>query len=176
MCAGLIFQKWELYYGGASSTAIIWAYALFRNIHLNRLKFKQTPNLQYSLQKRDICDENINTGISSEQMLVDKITNYILSNYQKNINLNDVIDETGISRSKATKVFKEVTKSTINEYLTMVRIEHAKSLLLTKSVTVTAFDVGFNNPSYFTTVFKKYTKQSPTEYQHRAKKPNAISV
>ncbi|WP_143873175.1 helix-turn-helix domain-containing protein [Catenovulum sediminis] len=58
-----------------------------------------------------------------------------------------------------------MTRCSINQYLIDVRINKSKDLLITMSVTETAFEVGFNNSAYFSTVFKKQTGKTPKEYQ-----------
>ncbi|MER2490742.1 helix-turn-helix domain-containing protein [Catenovulum sediminis] len=47
-----------------------------------------------------------------------------------------------------------MTRCSINQYLIDVRINKSKDLLITMSVTETAFEVGFNNSAYFSIVFK----------------------
>ncbi|WP_111977575.1 helix-turn-helix transcriptional regulator [Algibacillus agarilyticus] len=101
----------------------------------------------------------------ADSALVDRIKTFILSHYHKDISLNDIADEIGASRSHITKNFKNLTAQTINQYLIDVRINKSKELLLTQSITNTAFDVGFNNSAYFSTVFKKQTGCTPKEYQ-----------
>lgn len=56
-------------------------------------------------------------------------------------------------------------------YLTEVRLEHAKELLKTtdmKSYEI-AFAVGYENPSYFSKIFKKYENMTPNEYREQIK-------
>ncbi|EWH10246.1 AraC family transcriptional regulator [Catenovulum agarivorans DS-2] len=102
---------------------------------------------------------------SADKQLVESIKTYILTHYDTDIGLNDVANNAGCSRSHATKVFKNVTAQTILQYLVDVRVHKAKSLLQSKSVTETAYEVGFNNSAYFSTVFKKQTGFTPKEYQ-----------
>lgn len=55
---------------------------------------------------------------------------------------------------------------TINDFLTMVRIEKAKELIsgkMTKLYEVSK-KVGYNDPKYFSKIFKKYTGVKPSEY------------
>lgn len=101
----------------------------------------------------------------ADTALVDKIKTYILSHYNRDISINDIANEIGASRSHITKTFKNITAQTINQYLIDVRINKSKDLLITMSVTETAFEIGFNNSAYFSTVFKKQTGKTPKEYQ-----------
>ncbi|MCM2678969.1 helix-turn-helix transcriptional regulator [Echinimonas agarilytica] len=105
----------------------------------------------------------------AEKVLVDRIKSYILTHYHEDVSIRDVVEEMSASRSHLMKIFKNVTSQTINQYLVEVRINKAKDILLSKSVTDTAFEVGFNNSTYFSTVFKKHTGHTPKEYQLQAK-------
>lgn len=65
--------------------------------------------------------------------------------------------------------FKKKTGQTLNQYQTVLRIENAKQLLATKSVTETAYKVGYSNPNYFSTVFKRHIGLSPVAFQESIK-------
>ncbi len=64
-------------------------------------------------------------------------------------------------------VFKQVTGSTINQYITHVRIEAAKNMLEDTSVKLydIGFLIGYVEPSYFSKIFKKMTALTPKEYR-----------
>ncbi|AWB65527.1 AraC family transcriptional regulator [Saccharobesus litoralis] len=101
--------------------------------------------------------------------LVDSIKSFVLNNYYKEFSNHDIAKAIGTSQSHMMKVFKQVTGTTINQFLVEIRIEKAKQRLLSQNVTDTALDVGFNNSTYFATVFKKHTGLSPKQYQKLAK-------
>lgn len=122
---------------------------------------------------------NISPENNAPPKLVNDVKAFILTNYHRNITVNDIIENIGSSRSHAMKTFKTFTDQTMNQYLIDVRINKAKQLLLSKKIlskhmlsrqiTEVAFDVGFSNSAYFSTVFKKQVGITPTEYQQRAK-------
>jgi len=90
---------------------------------------------------------------------------FLQANFTENIGIDDVVAHVGVSRSSLLAAFKRETGKTINACLTDLRIARACELLRTHSVTETAFAVGFNNSGYFSTVFRRKTGQTPTEYQ-----------
>ena len=69
------------------------------------------------------------------------------------------------------KVYKRQTGHNLKDYIIGYRIEMAKQLLADdiKSISDISAEVGFDNFSYFSTVFKKYTGITPGEYR-RSKK------
>jgi AraC-like DNA-binding protein len=71
------------------------------------------------------------------------------------------------SRSRLFAVFKESTGMTPNDYRVRMRIAEAQQLLVSSSDSITeiALILGFSSSQYFSTVFKKYAGQSPSEYR-----------
>ena len=93
---------------------------------------------------------------------------YIETNYDSAISLAHVAKAVHLSVSRLAHLFKEQMGITIIEYLTSVRIEHAKRLLLTtdKSCTEICFSVGYNNQSYFTRTFKELVGLTPRQFKN----------
>jgi two-component system response regulator YesN len=77
----------------------------------------------------------------------------------------------GISPNHLSTVFSQETGENFIEYLTRVRIERAKNLLSATSMKSAdiAFETGFNDPHYFSFIFKKNTGLSPREYRNGKK-------
>ena len=65
------------------------------------------------------------------------------------------------------KMFKKVTGLNFTDYLSRVRVEKAKSLLLNPNARVSevAFDIGFTSITNFNRTFKKLAGQSPSDYR-----------
>jgi AraC-like DNA-binding protein len=66
-------------------------------------------------------------------------------------------------------MFKKATGLNFTEYLSRVRIEKAKNLLLNPNLRISeiAFEVGFQSLTHFNRVFKKIVGQSPTDYRRQ---------
>jgi len=92
---------------------------------------------------------------------------YIRENYNKDITLEDVARNVYISPYYLSHLFKEELNITFLEYLTMVRMEEAKKLLKDTSLSIVAIasQVGYEDASYFSKVFKKYVGISPAQYR-----------
>ncbi|GGD47401.1 response regulator transcription factor [Paenibacillus nasutitermitis] len=96
---------------------------------------------------------------------VEFIIQYVHEHYQKELTLTGIADEIGISRSYLSHIFKKSTDETFNTYLTKVRMEKAKALIMEgKHLIYEVADmVGYKNVPYFSTLFKKYTGMNPTQ-------------
>ena len=83
------------------------------------------------------------------------------------LSLNDVAAQANLSASHFSAVFSQVTCQTFKEYLTEIRINKAKELLRMTTLRSAdiAFQVGYNDPHYFSSVFKKNTGLSPIEFR-----------
>jgi two-component system response regulator YesN len=81
--------------------------------------------------------------------------------------LNQVAELVNLSPSHFSVVFSRQVGETFKEYLTDIRIKKAKELLRTTALRSTdiAFLVGYNDPHYFSTVFKKNTGHSPSLFR-----------
>lgn len=92
---------------------------------------------------------------------------YIEANYQEPLSLADIARAAHLSISRLSHVFKEQMGVTLVDYLTTVRIERAKEILIStdKSCTEVCFASGYNNQSYFTRTFKEIVGVTPRQFR-----------
>ena len=92
---------------------------------------------------------------------------YIEKNFQENINLNKISNYVSLSKNYFCNIFKKETGITIWDYLIRIRMEEAKRMLLeTEQKTYEISEkVGYDDPSYFGRLFKKYTGFTPIEFR-----------
>jgi len=83
-----------------------------------------------------------------------------------------------LSVSRLAHVFKEQMGITLVDYLTNVRIERAKKLLLAtdQNCTEICFEVGYNNQSYFTRTFKDLVGMTPRQFRIKNQRRENIST
>jgi two-component system response regulator YesN len=83
------------------------------------------------------------------------------------LSLNEVASQVNLSASHFSVVFSQEAGQTFKEYLTEIRINKAKELLRMTSLRSSdiAYQVGYNDPHYFSSVFKKNTGLSPIEFR-----------
>lgn len=95
--------------------------------------------------------------------------NYIDANYDKPMALAEIARASHLSVSRLAHVFKEQMGITVFDYVTSVRIERAKQLLLAteRSCTEICFEVGYNNQSYFARTFKSVVGMTCRQFKGR---------
>jgi len=100
---------------------------------------------------------------------VTKTLNYLCANYSKKILLNDLAQETHMSKFHLSRLFRQATGASPIEYLMRVRINKAKELLRQTTYTVSQVSekIGMENTSYFIKFFRRHEKMSPGEYRKK---------
>lgn len=135
--------------------------------------FKDTLIRLYTLELLILLYRS-KTNVKKEPELSDKIifeiSEYINSNYDRNISLDSLSEKFLISKSHLSRKFKKVAGIGLNEYITYVRISNAEKLLKKADMTIThvAAVCGFNDSNYFSTVFKKLKGITPLKYSKNA--------
>lgn len=92
--------------------------------------------------------------------------------YNTSISIEDYAASRGMSTSWFIRNFKEFTGSTPMQYILSIRIANAQNLLETTEYNVTEIGniVGYDNPLYFSRLFKKQNGVSPSEFRKRVRK------
>ena len=93
--------------------------------------------------------------------------NYIFNHLYEELSLGKLAEFAGLNASYLSQLFKQETGTTISDYIQQERIEEAKRLMELPGITLSdiASRLHFNDQSYFTKVFKKYTGQTPGQYK-----------
>lgn len=114
--------------------------------------------------------ENSNEQVDNRKELYFSILNYINSAFRNpNFSLRDICDHFNISYSYASHLFSEYNAQTFTHYVSKIRIEVAKHYLRHTSLPIsfTSQECGFSDSNYFSSIFRKQTGMSPTEYRRR---------
>ena len=94
---------------------------------------------------------------------------FIENNFDKELNLKLLSHIRFTSKFHLLRLYKKYYGQTPKQYLIDKRIEQAKELLTKgNNVTETCYDIGFDSPSSFSTLFKSRVGQTPSEFQKRA--------
>ena len=93
---------------------------------------------------------------------------YIEKNLASQLSVDTLCRYLFVSKNRLYSGFKEAFGCTVNDYITSKRIERARELILSgKSVRSAADEVGINNYTYFSKLFKKCEGVSPTAYKRK---------
>lgn len=103
----------------------------------------------------------------SDSNKIKEILNYCTENYTKDISLESISKELYISKYYISHLFRQKLHTGFTEYIGMLRISDACSLLMSedKSITEVAYSVGFNSMRSFNRSFLKVTGKVPREYR-----------
>lgn len=110
-----------------------------------------------------------NTSIVNKFNRIEPVLNYINEHYTEQLSLGELAEFTNLTPQYLCSTFKKYTSQTLSEYINMIRIRKSKELLLydrNMQIKEIARVVGFNDVSYFCSVFKKIEHISPTEFRY----------
>ncbi len=123
--------------------------------------------LQFILEmwKKGFIIENDTNGRNTVEK---EMVSYIQQNYTGKISLKEFGEQFHLSEKYISRYFKEHFHITLSQYVTYLRLEHAKQLLQDTDIPVTevAMQSGYQNVSYFIRSFKKTYEISPLKYRN----------
>ena len=107
-------------------------------------------------------------ALSRYSDILHKARAFIEENYRRpEMTLHDVAKHVALSNNHFCTVFSQEMGQTFIEYLTRLRMEKAKALLLSSPLRSSdvALEVGYNDPHYFSYLFKRHTGASPRDFR-----------
>lgn len=146
--------------------------ALSRQLILDQLFHSETLEqmrvllLQYCKSIRDLIRLKNDSGTKG---MIQQVQKTIRERYSENLTVGELAAGVYLTPTYLCLLFRQTTGTTINHYLTTVRMEKAKELLmdLSNKLYDVSYAVGYMNPSYFSRQFKKYTGLLPSEYREK---------
>jgi two-component system, response regulator YesN len=143
------------------SSSLPFPYNAERNFSLNQLQQHVSQDLQafskvlveYQAQRRNVMQD---------------IANFIQSNYRE-ISLTDISNQFHLNREHISRRFKQAFGTTIVNYVSQIRIDKAKVLLMNPHLKIAEVGntVGYDDEKYFSRVFKRVTGLSPKDYRSK---------
>ena len=118
----------------------------------------------HELWKKGFIVENDTTGRNTVEK---EMVSYIQQNYTGKILLREFGEQFHLSEKYISRYFKDHFHITLSQYVTYLRLEHAKQMLQETNISVTevAMQSGYQNISYFIRSFKKTYGVSPLKYR-----------
>ncbi|MCD7935937.1 MAG: AraC family transcriptional regulator [Tannerellaceae bacterium] len=96
-----------------------------------------------------------------------KVLQYIRKNIDRGITIDELIELCWLSKDHFIRLFKKEMRVTPVDYINRKKIEKAQLMLITRNQSVKdiAYQLSFENVSYFNRLFKRYTGSIPSEYK-----------
>lgn len=100
---------------------------------------------------------------------ISRALEYVHHHYSEELSLKQIADLAGLSENYFSSLFKQEMGENLITYINRVRIQYAKEMLRSGTMKVyeIAEKVGYRNTTYFSTMFKKITGMSVSEYKGR---------
>jgi len=107
--------------------------------------------------------------INEPTFKIGEAISFMNSNYSKQIKLEDVFHDAGMSRSTFMRKFNQAVGSTPINYLLQIRITEACKLLRQSNMNISeiGYKVGFNDSNYFTRQFRKVIGMTPRAFRKK---------
>ena len=111
-----------------------------------------------------LFDEDTKADNSTIQQAIE----YMNGNFKRDLTLNEVANSVYLNPSYFSSLFKQSMGVSFKEYLTDMRIEEARQMLIKTNASIVdiALSCGFTNQSYFSKVFKAKTGFSPKSFRN----------
>ncbi len=135
--------------------------------HLNQLNSLNNIIEYLNSFRINICDLLDTRKNSKIDMIIELTKKYVNNHYTEKLTLSSVSEALNFSSGYLSSSFKKHTGSNFSDYISYVKIEKAKELIDTHTHLMYEISemLGFDNPYYFSKVFKKVTGMSPREYE-----------
>jgi len=114
-------------------------------------------------------EEVSNSSNKKNMAIVERAMKCMRTNYNKNLTLGKIAKAACVNTYYLSHLFKKELGMTVVDYLTKVRIEEAKRLLQNDRMSIIeiALEVGYEDQSYFSKVFKKSEHTTPMTYRKK---------
>ena len=137
-------------------------YRLMTMAKLARLLF-----FAQSLRRRTAPGSAAALSTSATHQKVSEVASYICAHCAEASSLDAVGRRFFMSKSYLSRIFREITGYTVNEYINVNRIQQARRLLAESDLNITEISaaVGYESLTYFERIFRRHTEQSPLQYR-----------
>lgn len=112
-----------------------------------------------------------NQPLLSSRLEINNAIEFMAANLDKSLTLKSISDKACMSVPHFSRVFKDETGTSPNDFLIKLRLEKAKKMLLAgaNNISEIADECGFKTAAYFSSTFCKHYRKTPTEFQLNSK-------
>ena len=145
------------------------------------LEAKTNEILTYQLQSYQDSGDDSEKPVFLRQSTIDKIeraVEIIKDEVDVGINVHTLAKKVGLNQNTLQSGFKNLFKSSVNEYVQNHRMEYAKQLIEDTDLNITeiTYKIGINSRSYFSKLFKDHFGISPSTYLTKYRKDKEKSA
>lgn len=126
---------------------------------------------KYTAAWMEKCQDRLKARYGGMHKGIQMAVAYVYKHYAEDISLTDIAEYAGLSENYFSNLFKKEMKENLVSFVNQVRIEKARKLLENQNLKVNeiAEAVGFRNATYLSTMFKKLTGVSISDYKNQMK-------
>lgn len=168
----------EYYKGVGIITSYIQCYMKYSDIpedlqknyfHLKYMTSEQEIH-RFIMEFLEYMEKNSNNEITEEQLIIQKIENYIVNHISEDISLDNLAELTYFNPSYLSRFYKSNTGKNISSFIAETKIMKAKELLKSSNEKIEDISemLGFKSSGYFTVFLKKHIGMTPTEYRNNS--------
>ncbi|SFG82717.1 AraC-type DNA-binding protein [Desulfotomaculum arcticum] len=169
--SNVCFKQGNYSFGNALKTLIQMFVEEHRNVQPGRRLVLKSLSTQIAAHLLRQIENNMpvsfHPGYNTTKKNLDKAIEYLRDEYDEKYSLEEAAKAAHLSPYYFIKAFKSHTGKTPYEYITYLRIQNAKELLVSNNISITevCFKCGFNSLSNFTTLFKRRVGVTPSQYR-----------
>lgn len=145
--------------------------------NIEQVNSDETSLKVVNLMIDNYCNAINNASMQNRSYNIVKVQRYIINHIDEKLTLDKLSEIANLEASYLCRLFKRECNRTITQYIQNLRINEAKWLLESsnKPLMEIAQILGFQEQSYFSFVFKRYTGMSPTLYRHTYRKDENLN-
>ena len=169
-CVNIYTYLYSLFESEAHSYEDIFPYTIKVAEYLNSFT-SLASYLEWLKSFRDkLCKLLDDRKENRSDKLVEQATRYIAEHYTEKLSVSEIAEVLNISVGHLSITFKKFTGTNLVDYIATVKIDHAKELIATHKYLMYEISdlLGFDNPYYFSKVFKKVTGVSPRDFEKQS--------
>lgn len=139
-----------------------------------QINYQDLMNAESRERLREVCLAQLHRVVElkarrqaeTSRSIVSRIKDYLKKHFEEDISLDMLAEKYYLNSSYLSRLFRQYTGTTLTDYLTALRIEEAKRLLLTGKYKTYEISqkIGYRNDKYFFRVFRQYTGKTPSEF------------
>ncbi len=137
-----------------------------------KLKLSQILLLVYRSRIKTVIKELPPTVQTAKHGKVHEVAEYLTFHCETGESLEELAARFFISKSYLSRIFREVTGFSVNEYRSLARVRKARELLVNSVYSITEISeiLGFESVTYFERIFKNHTDVTPLKYRKDVKR------